>query len=458
MLRSQQWHLQRLWFLIASARRCAQELRDEGFEVAYLSAPTTRDGILSALADGEELIAAEQNSFRLQRTLTELGAIIRPNDFFLTPRPAFMEWASSQKTHLMENFYRKQRVRLNILMDGGKPVGGAWNFDSENRKALPRGYSFPPYYTHARDRLDEEVLEEVKKFDVWGDVPDGTWATSREGALAQARYFFEHHFRTFGPFEDAMSTENWALHHSLLSPYLNNGLLLASEVVEMALEEFEKGQVSIESCEGFIRQIIGWREYINGMYWYFGENYRNENFFGHSRPLLPLFDDATKTQARCLSTTVSDIYSRSWVHHIPRLMLLSNIALLTGVNPQEYLDWMRRVFIDAADWVMVPNVIGMGVHADGGAMMTKPYISGGAYISRMSDYCTGCPYDPKLRAGEKACPFTSLYWAFLHDNREVLIKNPRIAQQVRGLDRLSNLEETLTRAYEVRESFSRGEM
>ena len=458
MVSGRKWHLQRLWYLVACAQRFARELEGEGFEVIYLKAATTQAGIEATLAPGEELWAAEQKSFGLQETLAKCGAQFLPNDFFLTPRSLFLEWAHQQKSHLMENFYRKQRIRLGILVDGGKPVGGQWNFDHDNRKPLPKNYSFPPYFTHERDELDQKVLASLKKFETWGDAPDGTWATSRAGALAQAQYFFEHHFAQFGPYEDAMSTDNWAVHHSLLSPYLNNGLLLAEEVVAMAVEQFNAGKVSIESCEGFIRQIIGWREYINGMYWFFGDRYRHENHFNSSRPLLPLFEDPSQTKAACLSHIVSDLQSRSWVHHIPRLMVLSNIALLTGVNPQEFLDWMRRVFIDAADWVMVPNVIGMGLHADGGAMMTKPYISGGAYISRMSNFCSSCIYDPKKRTGEDACPFTSLYWNFLHQHREELIKNHRIAQQVRGLDRLSDLDETLKRSQDVLEKFSLGQI
>ena len=456
MLGARTWHLQRLWFLIASAKRFARELESEGFEVSYLSAPTTGEGIAAALKKGEELWACQQHSFGMQRTLEEAGARFIENDFFLTPRSLFLEWAQQQKSHLMENFYRKQRVRLGILVVGGKPIGGQWNFDHDNRKPLPKNYSFPPYFTHERDALDLEVLKSLEQYKTWGEAPDGTWATSRAGALAQAKYFFENHFAHFGPYEDAMSTTNWAVHHSLLSPYLNNGLLLAHEIVEMALEQFNKGTVSIESCEGFIRQIIGWREYVNGMYWFYGDAYRNENHFRSTRPLLPLFEDPSQTKAACLSHIVREIQSRSWVHHIPRLMVLSNIALLTGVNPQEYLDWMRRVFIDAADWVMVPNVIGMGVHADGGAMMTKPYISGGAYISRMSNFCSSCIYDPKKRTGENACPFTSLYWNFLHEHRQELVKNPRIAQQVRGLDRLSDLDQTIERSHEVLEKFSQG--
>jgi deoxyribodipyrimidine photolyase-related protein len=207
--------------------------------------------------------------------------------------------------------------------------------------------------------------------------------------LAQLENFLSNHFNEFGPLEDAMTTDNWALHHSLLSPYLNVGLIHPAEVLEAAGKAFRRGNVAVESAEGFVRQVIGWREYVNGMYWFLGPEYREKNELGSTRRLLPLFNDPSKTSMRCLKETVADIQSRAWVHHIPRLMVLSNLALITGTNPQEFLQWMREKFIDASDWVMVPNVIGMGVHADGGQMMTKPYAAGGAYISRMSNYCKG---------------------------------------------------------------------
>jgi deoxyribodipyrimidine photolyase-related protein len=343
----------------------------------------------------------------------------------------------------MEKFYRGQRIRLNILVEGGKPVGGAWNFDKENRSPLPKGYKFPPYLEHKPDEIDIEVAKQL------GIKPNTTWTTSRVGAKKVLKNFLDNHFKNFGPYEDAMTSENWALHHSLLSPYLNNGLLHPSEVVDAALIRFEKGDIPIQSAEGFIRQIIGWREYVNGMYWYLGQDYKELNHLNGNRKLLPLFTDPDKTKMNCIKTTVSDINQRGWVAHIPRLMLLSNLALITGTNPQQFLQWMREVFIDAADWVMVPNVIGMGVHADNGVMMTKPYAAGGAYISKMSNYCKGCFYDPKLRTGETACPFTTLYWDFLDRNAQQFKGNHRMAQQLFGINRLKDMPEVRHRAKAV---------
>ncbi len=446
------WHRERLFFLISSARHFAASLEEEGFSVEYIKAPTTIEGLEVVAKKHKQLpiTCAEPSSFRQYTALKDHDVSFIDNDFFLTPRPLFNQWASEQKSYLMENFYRKQRTRLNILMEGKDPVGGAWNFDKENRLPPPKNYEGPKYLEHKRDEIDKQVAKELNH------TPTTSWATTRKGALAQLKSFIDNHFADFGPLEDAMTTDNWALHHSLLSPYLNNGLLHPSEVIHAAIKAFNTGSIPIESAEGFTRQVIGWREYVNGMYWFLGPDYRNNNQLNATRPLLPLFNDPNKTQMNCMKETVTDINNRAWVHHIPRLMLLSNLALITGTNPQEFLDWMREVFIDASEWVMVPNVIGMGVHADGGQMMTKPYAAGGAYISRMSNYCKGCTYNPKLRVGDNACPFTTLYWDFLDRHKESFAKNHRMSQQVFGLKRLSDLPELKERAQQVLEGLMKG--
>jgi deoxyribodipyrimidine photolyase-related protein len=446
------WHLMRLFFLISSARHFAESLRSEGFTVHYEKASTTIDGLkkIQGLLPGAPIVCAEPSSFKQYAALKEFGVSFVANDFFLTSRADFALWAGAQKSFLMENFYRAQRVRLNVLVEGGKPTGGAWNFDKENRLPPPKDYEWPKYLEHPRDAIDEEVAKELNY------SPGSTWATTREGALAQLKNFITNHFATFGPYEDAMANDNWAVHHSLLSPYLNNGLLHAQEVIDAAVKAFDGGSIPIASCEGFIRQIIGWREYVNGMYWYLGKEYEKNNQLEAKRELLPLLRNPEKTSMNCVKSIVSDINERAWVHHIPRLMVLSNLALITGTNPQQFLDWMREVFIDATQWVMVPNVIGMGLHADGGAMMTKPYAAGGAYISRMSTYCKGCAYDPKLRVGESACPFTTLYWDFLDRHKESFAKNHRMSQQVFGLNRLKDLPELRERAQQVLNGLDQG--
>ena len=446
------WHPMRLFFLISSARHFAESLRSEGFTVHYEKATTTIDGLkkVQGLVPGAPIVCAEPSSFKQYSALKDFGVSFVANDFFLTSRTDFATWAGVQKSFLMENFYRAQRVRLNVLVESGKPTGGAWNFDKENRLPPPKNYEWPKYLEHSRDAIDDEVAKELNY------SPGTTWATTREGALAQLKNFITNHFATFGPYEDAMANDNWAVHHSLLSPYLNNGLLHAQEVVDAAVQAFDGGSIPIASCEGFVRQIIGWREYVNGMYWYLGEEYEKNNQLGASRELLPLLRDPDKTSMNCVKSIVTDINQRAWVHHIPRLMVLSNLALITGTNPQQFLDWMREVFIDATQWVMVPNVIGMGLHADGGKMMTKPYAAGGAYISRMSSYCKGCVYDPKLRTGETACPFTTLYWDFLDRHKENFAKNHRMSQQVFGLNRLKDLPELKVRAEQVLKGLDAG--
>jgi deoxyribodipyrimidine photolyase-related protein len=454
MCSGRNWHPERLFFLISSARHFAASLRDEGFTVEYIKATTTIDGLATAKKKFGELPihCAEPSSFRQSAALKEFGVSFHPNDFFLTPRSLFVQWAQGQKSYLMENFYRKQRARLNVLMNGSKPEGGEWNFDKDNRLPPPKNYTWPKYLSHERDAIDEEVAKELA-YDA-----KNYWATTRKGALKQLHNFLKHHFANFGPYEDAVTTENWALHHSLLSPYMNNGLLHPAEIIDAAMKRYAKGDIPIASAEAFVRQIIGWREYVNGMYWFLGESYRENNKLEANLDLPELFRDPSKTKMSCLKSTVSDIQERSWVHHIPRLMILSNFALISGINPQQFLDWMREEFIDATDWVMVPNVIGMGVHADGGIMMTKPYAAGGAYISRMTNHCKGCFFDPKKRTGENACPFTTLYWDFLDRNRTKFERNHRIAQQVRGLDRLDDLDGVRDRADEILTKLERGEL
>ncbi len=445
------WHPERLFFLISSARHFAAELEQAGFKVSFVKAATTIDGLkeVQTKLGPLPIWCAEPSSFKQFDQLKEFGVTFVDNDFFLTSRADFRLWADRQKSFVMENFYRAQRVRLDIMVTNGQPDGDRWNFDADNRLPPPKNYNWPPYLEHERDQIDLEVAEEL------GMSPTNTWATTRAGALAQLKYFIENHLDGFGPYEDAIAADNWALHHSLLSPYLNNGLLHASEVITAVLAAYKEG-ASIGSVEAFVRQVIGWREYINGMYWFLGPDYRERNGLDANRKLLPLFTDSSKTQMACVKSVVADVEKRAWAHHIPRLMVLSNLALVTGVSPQDFLDWMREQFIDAAEWVMVPNIIGMGVHADGGQLMTKPYAAGGAYLNKMTQSCKGCVYDPKKRVGDDACPFTTLYWDFLDRHRDRFVKNHRMSQQIFGLNRLSDLPELRVRAQEVLAGLDQG--
>jgi len=454
ILRAADWHPERLYFYRSSARHFAARLEERGFTVHFLRAASTVAGLrlIKDMYPEVPLLATEQSSFRQRERLSSIVDETRESDFFLTPRDEFVTWASSQRSYVMESFYRRQRVRLGALMEGDQPIGGAWNFDKDNRLGPPKQYQWPAPLYFERDAIDKDISAELNY------EPSGAWATTREGALAQLNYFLSHHFATFGPYEDAMVADSWSLHHSLLSPYLNIGLLHPREVLDAALRRFDRGDIPIASAEGFVRQLIGWREYVNAMYWWQGPEYQERNGLNATAPLLPVFDDAAATSMACVSSTIRDIDARAWVHHIPRLMVLSNLALLADVNPQAFLAWMRRRFIDAAEWVMVPNVIGMGVHADGGAMMTKPYAAGGAYIDRMSTHCKGCRYNPKLRTGDTACPFTTLYWDFLARHETAFAKNHRMAQQMAGMRRLVDLPEVRARAVTVLDGLNRGEI
>ncbi len=452
MLRSRTWHAQRLFLLMSAAEHLAVELEAEGFTVHRERAPSTAEGASRHVRAGEQVVAGEPSSHGVMRAWDAAGVTLLPDERFLTPRPAFADWASGQSGLRMDAFYRWQRARLGILMDGTRPVGGRWSLDVDNRLPPPRKpHPWPEPLRFEPDAIDEAVWADIRAraLPVTGAAPDGTWATTRAGALRQLAHFTDNVLHEFGPYEDAMPADSWSVHHSLLSPYLNIGLLHPEEVVRAVLQRHARGDIPLASTEGFIRQVIGWREYVNGMYWHLPADYRDRNGLDALRPLPPAISEPGKTQMACVGGIVADVDARGWVHHIPRLMVLSNLALIAGVRPDELLDWMRRMFVDAADWVMVPNVIGMGVHADDGLMMTKPYAAGGAYLSRMGRSCSGCRYDPKKRVGDDACPFTTLYWSFIDRHRERFAGNPRMAQPVRGLERLADLDAVRTRAAEV---------
>jgi deoxyribodipyrimidine photolyase-related protein len=453
-LAAKPWHRQRVFLFYSAVEHFLIELKQVGFQVVKLRAANMQAGIDHYRAENPavELWATEPNSISQQYALESYGIKLVESDFFLTSRTEFKAWATDQKSLKMENFYRKQRQRLNLLMVGDQPIGGKWNLDHENRLPPPKQKTdYPKVRQYDFDEIDTQVWEQLqnRELTLWGDEPTGLWATTRTGAMLRLNDFLETSLKDFGAYEDAMPNNSWNVYHSLLTPYLNLGLLTPHEVVAAAIAKYEKGDIPLASIEGFIRQVIGWREYVNGVYWHFGSGYEKLNNLNANTELLPLFWDETKTKMNCVSSIVKDVKQRGYAHHIPRLMVLSNLALLAGVKPAEYLDWMTNTFVDAFDWVMVPNVIGMGLHADGGMIMTKPYVSGGSYISKMGQYCSNCIYNPKLRVGDTACPFTTLYWDFLNRHRTEFESNHRMRQQYFGLDRLGDLTQLSDRAAEV---------
>ena len=451
---SGRWHRQRLHFVLTSMRRFAEELRDEGFAVDYRHASSLRQGVLEHRAEFEpdRIHAMSPMSFDGRRMLDDLGIEIVENDQFLCSADAFAEWASSRKSLKMEDFYRWQRRRLDLLMDGDEPVEGKWNFDADNREPPPKdGRSWPAPIVDQLDAIDARVIADIDRRSpqAFGAAPEGLSATNRKGALERLHQFVDEVLPLFGPHEDAVLAGEWKLAHSALSPYLNIGLLHPKEVVDAAHAAYRDGRVPIASAEGFIRQIIGWREYVWGLYWLWMPEYRELNELGADSPLPASFLGGT-TDMACVGHTAQAIEDRAWVHHIERLMILGNLSLTSGVRPRALVDWMWKSFVDGAEWVMLPNVIGMALYADGGRMATKPYASGGAYIKRMSDHCGGCRFDPTKRIGENACPFTTLYWDFLARNEPALRSNHRLGNQLGSMRKLKDLDSVRERAVEVR--------
>ena len=452
------WHAQRLHFYVSSMRHFVADLRAEGFTVDHRRAASMRTGIEAHRADhpGREITATAPNSRRARRLLASLAVPTVTSDQFLVAPEAFAAWATGRKSLRMEDFYREQRVRLGYLMEGNEPAGGRWNHDKENRQGPPRGaVPWPAAPVGSPDDVDREVLADLPSGCV-GSATGGLWATSRTGALERLRHFVDDVLPHFGPHEDAMMTNDWHLAHSLLSPYLNNGLLLPGEVCDAVQRAWEAGRVPVASAEGFIRQVIGWREYVHGLYWFLDEDYADLNELGAHRPLPPLFREPTRTSMACVASALGAVHERGWAHHIQRLMIMGNLALLAAVRPDELTAWMWEMFVDGAEWVMVPNVVGMALHADGGRMATKPYAAGGAYIDKMSDHCRGCAYDRRKRTGDDACPFTTLYWDFLLRHADRFSRTHRMTTQIGGARKLADAAEVRIRARTVLDRLDAG--
>ncbi len=455
---SKRWHRQRLHLVLSAMRHFAQDLRDEGFDVDLRRAPSFVQGYREHCAefDVDRLVVMEPMSWDVTALLGRLGASERvetlPNDQFFCHYIEFEEWAEGRKRFKMEDFYRWQRERFGVLMDGVAPIGGKWNFDHDNRERPPKdGRSWPAITRFESDDIDAEVSNFVESLgdDVWGSGADGTWPVTRQQAVIRLNEFIDTGLAPFGPHEDAMLADEWKLAHSVLSSCMNLGLLHPTEVVEAAEAAFRERDLPINSVEGFIRQVLGWREYVWCVYWRWMPDYRSRNYLEATRPVPPAFSGQAATEMACVSSAVDHLDAHGYAHHIERLMVFGNLALTAGVEPWAMTEWMWASFVDGAEWVMLPNVIGMALYADGGLMATKPYASGGAYINKMSDSCRGCRFDPKQRTGDDACPFTTLYWDFLARNAEEFSNNHRMAQQLAGLRRLSDIDAVRDRATEV---------
>lgn len=354
--------------------------------------------------------------------------IVHEDNRFLCSTDEFKEWTKGKKQLRMEYFYRVMRQKHHILVDNrNNPIGGSWNYDAQNRKNANSIKEFPARLEHRIDDITSEVLTLVEKAfpSHFGQLHPFKFAVTREQALLEAHYFISHCLTYFGDYQDAMRADEVSLFHSKLSVYLNAGLLLPLELCQMAEVAYTKQQAPLNSVEGFIRQILGWREYVRGIYWLSMPEYSHKNYFNASRPLPALFW-GQDTKMFCMKEVVRHTEVEAYSHHIQRLMITGNFSLLAGLNPKEVCEWYLAVYADAYEWVELPNTLGMALYADGGIMASKPYAASGKYIQKMSDFCKSCFYTPNDATGDKACPFNSLYWNFINQHSEQLKSNPRL--------------------------------
>ncbi|MEP6697568.1 MAG: cryptochrome/photolyase family protein [Pseudonocardiales bacterium] len=442
------FHRQKAHLVLSALRHRAAEL---GEQAVFLRMSTYAEALAQQprpLSVCGPTSRAADSFVRRQRDVHVL-----PERGFATTREEFGGWATQRagRRLLLEDFYRDARRRLGVLMDAAEPAGDRWNLDAENRLPPPKDGRLDvaePWWP-VEDEIDSQVRADLDDWARAGDVAfvgtDGPrcFAVTRTEALAALEQFVTARLPAFGPYEDAMLSNSWTMAHSTLSAPMNLGLLDPLECVERAEQEYRAGRAPLASVEGYVRQLIGWRDYVWNVYWHFGEDYRRRNALQAHRPLPRWFAelDADAVQARCLADVLAGVRDHAWVHHIPRLMVLGNYGLQRGWDPAALTDWFHRCFVDGYDWVMLPNVVGLSQHADGGAMATKPYAAGGAYLNRMSDYCGDCRYRPQRRLGDDACPYTAGYWAFLDRNAERLAGNHRMRQPMAGLARLADVRQ-----------------
>jgi deoxyribodipyrimidine photolyase-related protein len=437
-------------FHLAALRAYAEELRSHGWEVEHhrlADTPNFREAILGHLKKNRPsaLVAMEPNNWSQQKCLEEVAAEagiplrLTPTCQFLTPRAEFLKFAQGKKRLLMETHYRRMRQDLGILMrSDGEPEGGAWNYDAENRKTVrdwkKDGAPKPPSPVTSQRPAPLLVQEAITDVNRWfpndpGRAEDFWLPHTREGALEMLEQFIEKRLPLFGDYQDLMLEDSSTMFHSVIAGPLNLGLLLPMECIDVAGKAYREGRAPLAAVEGFVRQILGWREFVNGVYWLKMPDYLASNALGATQP-LPEFFYSAKTDMHCLQRVIGEARDSAYNHHIQRLMILGNFCLLAGINPQQAHDWFLEMYIDAHEWVMAANVLGMALHADGGFMATKPYAGSAAYISKMSNYCSGCTYDPAKKSGPGACPFNLLYWDFYDRHAARFASNPRTSMMV----------------------------
>jgi len=447
-------HKTRIAIFLAAMRHFRDALRDKGAGVDYhaLDAETQRSSFASELAEAvkrfrpQRLIVVEPGEWRVKQALSAAAKSlrvpldVRPDRHFLCSHEDFAAHADGRQQLRLEYFYREMRRKLGLLMEGNKPVGGQWNYDADNRLSfgaegpgdIPRPLSFPP------DDVTREVIRLVESrfADHPGSLDHFDWPVTPAEARRALDDFVAHRLPQFGAYEDAMWTGQPYVYHSRLSAAVNLKLLSPRDAASVAEKAHRDGHAPLQSTEAVIRQFIGWREFIRGVYWRLMPNYEKSNVLGADAP-LPWFYWTGETEMACLREVIGQTLAIGFAHHIQRLMVAGLFALLLGVEPFEVHKWFLAIYVDAVDWVTLPNVLGMSQFADGGMLSSKPYVATGRYIQRMSNYCVGCRFDPAKSLGDHACPFTTLYWDFLMRHEKLLRANRRMGFQVRNLDRLS---------------------
>ncbi len=455
-------HKARIVLFLSAMRHFAEELRRSGRDVIYHALGDGGPAELGSVLEHclrrlspERLICCEPGELRLQGAVTDAcaraGAALewREDDHFLCPKARFAQWARGRAELRMEFFYRDMRRRHRVLMDGNEPAGGRWNFDKENRAGFgrdgPGDLPSPPWFEP--DAVTRAVIAAVEREfpDHPGRLDYFGWPVTREQALLALEHFIDVRLAQFGRFQDAMWSATPFGWHSLLSASLNLKLLNPREVIAAAERAWREGRAPIAAVEGFVRQILGWREFIRGVYWLEMPSLAEQNFFGH-RGDLPAWYWTGETRMNCLREAIGQTLATGYAHHIQRLMVTGNFALLAQIEPRQVCDWYLAVYVDAVEWAELPNTAGMALFANGGRFTSKPYAASGAYIRRMSNYCTGCAYRPDRRHGDKACPMTVLYWNFIDRHADWLERNPRTTLMVKALRRLPQAERAAIRA------------
>lgn len=436
-------HIQKVIGFFSAMRSFADELRAEGHHLVYLkindeqNKQTIHENINELVLKYnikrfEYLVPDE---FRLDELLNQISLDLQietkyfSTEHFLTDRNELRTFFNGKKTYLMESFYRYMRVKHNVLMNGNKPLFDKWNFDSENRQKLPTHLKPPQpllFKRNVKELIDEIEYSGIKTIG-YVDPEYFLWPVTRRESLDLLNFFVNDLLPFFGTFQDAMSSSQWSVYHSRLSFSMNVKLIHPMEVINAAIQQWEEqpDKISFNQLEGFVRQILGWREYMRGVYWAQMPDYATTNFFEHKGKLPEMYWTG-KTNMNCMKQAIGQSLQYAYAHHIQRLMITGNFALLTGSHPNDVDAWYLGIYIDAIEWVEITNTRGMSQFADGGLLATKPYVSSATYIDKMSDYCNGCYYDKKKKIGEKACPFNSLYWNFFDKHRSLLEKNPRI--------------------------------